>query len=805
MNFTIRHLTLAAAVGAMALLAPQMRAQATDIVATALEVTQGNQDLNNSVRLVSQRYAFVRFHVQTAADGATATATATLTATNDGGDSVTLAPLNANGTVDIVSAPDRVVLAQAFLFRLPDGYRQGTVTLRAEVNPDKAVNEPDYSNNVATATVTFEDVPPLNLVIYSIGYTAADGTYYINDDSHVKLMLSWMSRTWPVSSFRYWLRHEDITKSVGQGLPDCKEVNAFMAAKRMTDLQSPNPSIPANARYYGMVDDRGGYMRGCADDLPGFNSSGPTGPGGPGANTGVWDTDGSYGDWYGSHEVAHNFGRSHAEFCSASGGAPYPYPQAHIGPGNSGPDAIFGFDLQGPRVLSGLWTDNMAYCDYQWMGKFTYHGLMDALQENIGSSVAEMRRSALAADPNAQQDRLMVVGGLDVTKTPAVAEMSPFFVLKGAFEVQPRKPGSYNIVLKKGDQELARYPFTPRVMVSGVSKNPGDPELNFLAVQELVPYVDGTTGVDITGPGNALLYSVKAGPAFPQVQITSPAGGESLDGDAINLAWTATDADGDTMYFTVLYSADGGVNWETVEENLTAQSTSIDRIDLQASTSAMFRVLATDGIHTTVATSKPFKLAARKPTVSIGSPPAGSAYVKGQTVAFSVDAYDPDAGESTDQNIAWSSSIDGALGTGANLAVTKLSVGNHTVTVTVKDAGGLPPVTSTTTFAVVAKTADLPVVANRLVVQPDTILLDPSVQASELLDILNANTKQSLNWTATTDQPWVKLDKTSGKTPAVVTVSLGDISALPAGASTANITVNTSDGQKATLPVQVRK
>ena len=104
-----------------------------------------------------------------------------------------------------------------------------------------------------------------------------------------------------------------------------------------------------------------------------------------------------------------------------------------------------------------------------------------------------------------------------------------------------------------------------------------------------------------------------------------------------------------------------------------------------------------------------------------------------------------------------------------------------------------------------AKAADLPPVSNQLVLQPDVILLDASNLPSEMLDILNANTKQPLNWTATVDQPWVQLDQTSGKTPTIVKVSLGDVSALPDGSSTATITVISSDGLKANLPVQVRK
>jgi hypothetical protein len=47
-----------------------------------------------------------------------------------------------------------------------------------------------------------------------------------------------------------------------------------------------------------------------------------------------------------------------------------------------------------------------------------------------------------------------------------------------------------------------------------------------------------------------------------------------------------------------------------------------------------------------------------------------------------------DDGGATWQALAWTSSRDGALGTGNEVALTTLSVGQHTVTVTVTDQGG---------------------------------------------------------------------------------------------------------------------
>ncbi len=55
------------------------------------------------------------------------------------------------------------------------------------------------------------------------------------------MMANWIARAWPVPQVLFWLRRDDITSSIGSGLLSCELMNAFLAAKRLEDLQSPNP------------------------------------------------------------------------------------------------------------------------------------------------------------------------------------------------------------------------------------------------------------------------------------------------------------------------------------------------------------------------------------------------------------------------------------------------------------------------------------------------------------------------------------------------------------------------------------
>jgi subtilisin family serine protease len=76
-----------------------------------------------------------------------------------------------------------------------------------------------------------------------------------------------------------------------------------------------------------------------------------------------------------------------------------------------------------------------------------------------------------------------------------------------------------------------------------------------------------------------------------------------------------------------------------------------------------------------------------RPTVLISSPVSGSTFSSGASISFSGSANDVEQGNLSG-NLTWTSSIDGQIGTGSSFSKV-LSSGNHTVTASVTDAGGL--------------------------------------------------------------------------------------------------------------------
>ncbi|MEM8964544.1 MAG: matrixin family metalloprotease, partial [Acidobacteriota bacterium] len=76
------------------------------------------------------------------------------------------------------------------------------------------------------------------------------------------------------------------------------------------------------------------------------------------------------------------------------------------------------------------------------------------------------------------------------------------------------------------------------------------------------------------------------------------------------------------------------------------------------------------------------------PTVNISNPSNGASFTQGTSVSFSGSASDAEDGSLTG-SLAWSSSLDGSIGSGGSFSTSSLSVGSHTITASVTDSGGL--------------------------------------------------------------------------------------------------------------------
>ena len=136
-------------------------------------------------------------------------------------------------------------------------------------------------------------------------------------------------------------------------------------------------------------------MRGEASGIPGqpdpsVVASGPTGP-----NSWGWDFDGSYGDWYGGHELGHTFGRFHpGSGCGESSDDPnYQYIFGQLANYDAG---CVGFDVGDAALGIAMaaypgtaWHDVMTYCNNQWLSDYTYNRIRNRLADEISRPPAQ--------------------------------------------------------------------------------------------------------------------------------------------------------------------------------------------------------------------------------------------------------------------------------------------------------------------------------------------------------------------------------------------------------------------------------
>ena len=171
----------------------------------------------------------------------------------------------------------------------------------------------------------------------------------------------------------------------------------------------------------------------------------------------------------------------------------------------------------------------------------------------------------------------------------------------GDTDLNGTEPGDHAILLRgAGGSTLATYPFSADFTMH--VDDVGTREAEVIPVTLRVPWTDGTTAVEIRNlsSGDLLASSaVSANP--PTVTLTAPTGAAVLPSGPVTVSWGASDTDGDALTYTLLWSSDGGATWSFGPVDAAEASAVIDTSTWPAGMSYRFRVIASDGVHTTAA------------------------------------------------------------------------------------------------------------------------------------------------------------------------------------------------------------
>ncbi len=673
-------------------------AVAVDLTIDALEITQGIQNLANDVPLVEAKTTFVRAYP--AVDIADTPNVNAVLHGERGGVPLPGSPLNAvDPTIYVrMSGYNRSYLGDSFNFWLPTSWRSGTVTLRAEINPDGAIPESDADNNSFSVTRAFNQKDPLCVDMVRVRTSPTTASIH---DAGFWDIVDFLKAIYPVPDV--WIYQGGMVEEVQVcwawifpypcggpfEIPD--DGSKVLTALWFYNLFTDDPSECNNdSHYYGMVHPSETYWYGLGY-RPGDEAMGVMNvdPGVLGGTAPSWFV--PAGGHILSHELGHNRGRRHVD-CPAGGpdntDPAYPYNACDIGPND--PTAYYGFYLNDQSVIPPTSAaDLMTYSHWnnkpQWISDYTYRALYNNLPGAQASSSIEP--SPLAQELASSAETLAVSG--IVTPTEGTAALEPAYrlpqgLVKGeklaklASRIQVDPAAVYALrLLDASEVELYSLPFE--------LPDPGDPTGDTRPFSLLLPFPPDTAFVVLTEDGTELARrAVSASP--PVVQVLSPNGGESIAG-SMTITWLADDPDEDTMLFTVQYSPDAGTTWQPLATNYHTTTLVLEDLGgIPGSSSALIRVIATDGVNTGTDTSDgTFQVETQPPDVHISLPVDGTAYPTGTQIILMGGAFDAEDGALGDSALKWF--LDGtSLGTGKELSVRDLEPGRYTITLEATDS-----------------------------------------------------------------------------------------------------------------------
>jgi hypothetical protein len=361
-----------------------------------LEVTQAIQDMPHSVPLIANKQTWARAYLSANTTAPVTVSSAVLnvrnTATNTVTQVVSNTPVAINPAQNGQLRTKRESLSLSFNFPLPAGLTAQGKEEFTLANLSNPAGPPLICSNCVAGrrAVGFVASAPLRVRIVGLQYTTGTPpqtfTPFATDFA---LLPSWLTRAYPAPQ----VISSQLTTQANAVWPfTCNQANAQLSALRATEVGGGG--VDARTHYLAMVANGGGFMRGCASSPPApagptAVASGPTGnPAGPGpvpVNV-TGDIDGSFGDWYGGHELGHTFGRLHPGFCNGNSADDpnFPFPNGQI---STNDGAFTGLDVGDAAnaipatVLPGASRfEIMTYCNQpQWLSSYTYEAIRNEL------------------------------------------------------------------------------------------------------------------------------------------------------------------------------------------------------------------------------------------------------------------------------------------------------------------------------------------------------------------------------------------------------------------------------------------
>lgn len=382
-----------------------------------------------------------------------------------------------------------------------------------------------------------------------------------------------------------------------------------------------------------------------------------------------------------AQEIGHSFNRAHAP-CGNPGNPDPNYPTYNSYP--SGSIGEFGYNVGTNSVFDPSSTyDFMSYCSPVWTSPYTYIGLKNAISSSNAASSAERPHTR-----NHVIDRLHI--NVRVHRGGRI-ELLPSFHLFGhvpdaGIERGPASDVRCDLMSAEG-----KVLFSQRCHLANLHHSLDDLSYD---LHEVLPWFDDVETI-VFRRGSEVVGDISIGEA-PKLTLCKP----KLERRVLTVEWTAqATSTAPEPTCLVRYSNDDGATWRTIAADLTSGRHQVSLDTLPGGPRCRVQVVAAAAIRTATAESEPFEVETQARKAYLVNPREPVTVTLGEMVTLQGDGFSPDQGMAPFTDVRWSSSQDGNLGIGYELATSNLSVGFHIITLSVPDgAGGLATATAQVTI-----------------------------------------------------------------------------------------------------------
>jgi hypothetical protein len=537
-----------------------------------VEVLQVVQGADNNIPLAANRATWLRLfgvakELESYLDGVEWQARAFREGRELEGSPMTVGPMGASIGLEV-----RRLEEEGLSVRIPQSWTAaGTVELRVEINPagTRQLNETQSGDNKHTQKVTFQERPPLHIRQRLVCVEPRGEGEACPWGGHDGVKLQHVLGLFPVQ--------EDRASYEAIPVPPLKWRASMESAdsweRLMQELALLDDLSPGYAATHQQVI---GWLPAAAGSGAWKRFPLPVANGGTGRVVLAAERSGEETEESESmglaHEVAHNLGVGHA----------YPLPECS----DTAPGLTTGEYNQYFGALLAPWTFHlMSRCgEAAGLTAAQYRTLWQGGFQAAGGGRAQGGRCLLVQGRvwrGAVRGRLDRVLPVDCGTAPAESAGSSYCLLFG----------------DQFSQQIGKWCFPVSFIL---------PETKELLEERSfyvkAPMPEGLWRVSLLS-SNQEVATRRASSKAPVVQFVEPRGGERWMGGAVDLVWSGSDGDGDSLVYVLSYSFNDGATWIPIAADLTGTRYSLELRHIQGGARVRFRVTASDGLLAATADS----------------------------------------------------------------------------------------------------------------------------------------------------------------------------------------------------------